>query len=100
MKIVERWEDLVHTHFVTDAVRLPSARVREIERAFVPVLRAHHIVVGIHFLHREHERGIQIVLECQPSKPELQKLEAELARIIAPIPIAPPTVRTVRVEEP
>ena len=40
MHIVERWKDLVHTHFVTDGVRLTPERTREIERAFGAVLRA------------------------------------------------------------
>jgi hypothetical protein len=99
MKIVDRWQDLVHTHFVTDAVRLPAERVREIERGFLPVLRAAGVVFGIHLAHAGHERGIRIVLECQPRAKELERLQSELARIIEPIPIRPPTVTSLRLEE-
>jgi hypothetical protein len=60
MQIIDRWQDLVHTHFVTDAVRLPSARVREIERGFLPVLRAAGVVFGIHFAHAPRDKGIRI----------------------------------------
>jgi hypothetical protein len=38
MRIVERWKDLVHTHFVTDGVRLTPDRTRAIEREFLSVL--------------------------------------------------------------
>ena len=93
MKILDRWQDLVHTHFVTDAVRLPSERVREIERGFLPVLRASGVVFGIHLAHARHDKGIRIVLECQPRGKELERLQAELARIIEPIPIRPPIAR-------
>jgi len=99
MKIVDRWEDLVHTHFVTDAVRLPTERVREIERSFLPVLRAAGVVFGTHFAHTGRDRGIRIVLECQPRGKDLAHLETELARIIEPIPIRPPTTVRLRTLE-
>ena len=98
MRIVERWKDLVHTHFTTDGVRLGAERTREIERAFSKVLRESGIVFPIHFARGSHERTIRIVLECQPGKAELERLERELARIIEPIPIRPSTVRAVRVD--
>jgi hypothetical protein len=97
MKILDRWQDLVHTHFVTDAVRLPTERVREIERNFLPVLRGSGVVFGIHLAHAPQDRGIRIVLECQPRGKDLEHLQAELARIIAPIPIRPPVVTSLRV---
>jgi len=92
MKIVDRWEDLVHTHFVTDGVRLPSERLREIERAFLPILRAAGIVFGIHFARAKDDPGVRIVLECQPAREGADRLQRELSRIIAPIPVRPPTV--------
>jgi hypothetical protein len=98
MKIIERWEDLVHTHFVTDAVRLPSERTRQIERAISPVLRTMGILFGIHFAHARRDRGIRIVLECQPKGKELEHVQRELARIIEPIPIRPPTVASIGIE--
>lgn len=58
MKIVDRWKDLVHTHFVTDALRLTAERTRAIERAFGEVLRSNGIVFGTHFAHARHEPGI------------------------------------------
>lgn len=96
MKIVDRWEDLVHTHFVTDAVRLPTARLREIERAFIPALRRNHIVVGIHFAHAAGDPGVRVVLECQPDSETTKRLEEELSTIVAPIPVKPPVVTQVR----
>jgi hypothetical protein len=96
MKIIDRWQDLVHTHFVTDAVRLPTERTREIKRGFAPALRASGIMFGIHFAHASHERGIRIVLECQPERSVLESLERELARVIERIPIRPPTTIGVR----
>jgi hypothetical protein len=98
MRIIERWKDLVHTHFTTDGVRLGAERTREIERAFSTVLRESGIVFPIHFARAAHERTIRIVLECQPGKAELERLERELGRIIEPIPIRPATVSAVRVE--
>lgn len=98
MKVIEHWRDLVHTHFVTDGLRLTTERVREIERGFVPVLRASGIVVGIHFAEPRRPGGIRIVLECQPRGAELERLERELGRIIAPIPVRPPTVTSIHDE--
>ena len=98
MRILERWKDLVHTHFVTDGVRLAPERTRDIEREFLPVLRASGIVFPIHFARASHEPTIRIVLECQPPQKELERLERELARILEPIPIRPPTVKVLRVE--
>lgn len=89
MRIVDRWESLVFTHFVTDGQRLPAHRVKEIEEAFVPALRARGIVVGMHFEHARDDPGIRIVLECRPARPDLDALSRELARILAPIPVRP-----------
>src|SRR5215475_12210012 len=49
MEIVQRRELWIHTHFVTDCVRLSQAQGRDIEAALLPVLRQQHIVYGIHF---------------------------------------------------
>jgi hypothetical protein len=48
MEIMQRRELWIHTHFVTDCVRLSQAQGREIEVALLPVLRQHHLVYGIH----------------------------------------------------
>jgi len=39
MEIVQRRELWIHTHFVTDCVRLSQAQGRDIEAALLPVLR-------------------------------------------------------------
>jgi hypothetical protein len=49
MEIMQRRELWIHTHFVTDCVRLSHAQGCEIEAALLPVLRQHHIVYSIHF---------------------------------------------------
>src|SRR4029453_9370527 len=49
MEIVQTRELWIHTHFVTDCVRLSQAQGRDIEAALLPVLRQQHIVYGIHF---------------------------------------------------
>ena len=100
VEIVERRTTWIHTHFVTDCVRLSYASGREIEAAILPVLRQHHIVYGIHFEESRHDPGIRIVLECIPLRSVLEQIEAALRRIIAPIPAKPTPVRTVTTEPP
>jgi len=98
MEIVRRRELWIHTHFVTDCVRLSQAQGREIEAALLPVLRQQHIVYGMHFEESRHDPGIRIVLECIPLRGVLDQIEAALRRIIAPIPAKPAPVQTVTVE--
>jgi hypothetical protein len=95
MRILTRWKDLVHTHFVTDGVRLTPERRRDIAREFSAVLRSAGIVFPIHFVRARHERTIRIVLECQPAQLELERLERDLGKILEPIPIRPPTVKRI-----
>ena len=68
MRVIEQRRTFVHTHFVTDGERLPSDRVREIERGVLPVLRALGIVFGIHLAPPTPPGGIEIVLECIPAE--------------------------------
>ena len=89
MDILERRETWLHTHCVTDCVRLSVAQGREIEAAILPVLRQHHIVYGIRFAESRHHPGIRIVLECIPRAAALENIEAALRRIVAPIPAKP-----------
>lgn len=98
MRIVGRWKDLVHTHFVTDGERLGAEHTRQIERAFGSVLRQRGIVFPIHFARSRHERTIRVVLECQPAQDALAHLEQELARIIEPIPARPARVKSIKLE--
>jgi len=93
MEILNRRATWIHTHFVTDCVRLPSAQGREIEAALLPVLRQHHIVYGIRFAESRHDSGIRIVLECVPLRHVLDQIEAVLRRIVAPIPARPTPTR-------
>ncbi|HEV8662694.1 MAG TPA: hypothetical protein VGT06_06105 [Candidatus Methylomirabilis sp.] len=39
MKILRRHRTWLHTHFVTDCIRLPTQRMDEIQRQMGPVLR-------------------------------------------------------------
>jgi hypothetical protein len=57
------------------------------------VLRQHHIVYDIHFAESRHDPGIRIVLECIPRGPVLERIEAALRRIVAPIPTKPTATR-------
>jgi hypothetical protein len=98
MDIVQRRESWIHTHFVTDCVRLSHTQAREIESALLPILRQHYIVYGIHFEESRHDPGIRIVLECIPLRSTLEQIEAALSRIIAPIPAKPVPVQTVKTE--
>ena len=100
MEILERRELWIHTHFVTDCVRLSHAQGRDIEAALLPVLRQQHIVYGIHFEESRHDPGIRIVLECIPLRSVLEQIETALRRIIAPIPAQPTPVQTVTTEPP
>jgi len=100
MEIVERRELWIHTHFVTDCIRLSQAQARDIEAALLPVLRQQHIVYGTHFEESLHDPGIRIVLECIPLRSVLEQIETVLRRIMAPIPAKPTPVQTVTVESP
>jgi hypothetical protein len=98
MEIMQRRELWIHTHFVTDCVRLSHTQSREIAAALLPVLRQYHIVYGIHFEESRHDPGIRIVLECIPLRGMMEQIEGALRRIIAPIPAKPMPVQTVTAE--
>lgn len=91
MTILRVHESWIHTHFVTDGQRLPSARVREIERGMTPTLRELGIVFGIHLERERSDPGIRVVLECRPTQRDMTMIRQRLAEIIAPIPRRPPT---------
>lgn len=98
MEIVQRRESWIHTHFVTDCIRLSHAQGREIETAMLALLRQHHIVYGIHFEESRYDPGIRIVLECIPFRHTLDQIEAALRHIVAPIPAKPTPLQTVKTE--
>lgn len=98
MKIVRRERLWIHTHFVTDCTYLPDHFARDIAREMDRLLEKERIVFGIHFDSYGSE-GLRIVLECMPLPDTMQRIEAGLAEIIAPVP-ARPRKTEVRVEAP
>ena len=63
-----------------------------------PLLDQVGIVFGMHFDDRG-DRGLRIVLECIPLPKTMQKIEAELAKIVETIP-SRPRKTDVRIEPP
>jgi hypothetical protein len=100
MKILDRHKTWIHTHFLTDCVRLAAHHVREIESRMASFLRMLGIVFGVHVESHKGEPGIRIVLECIPSPETLDLIQAELQRIVAPIPSRPRTVVAIRFARP
>jgi hypothetical protein len=95
VKILERHKTWIHTHFVTDGARLSAHHVRDVEARMRPFLRALGIVFGVRFEAHKGEAGVRIVLECIPLPETLDLIQAELQRIIDPIPARPRTVMAV-----
>ena len=99
MKILGREEVWIHTHFLTDCVRLSSQRMRDIEKELLPRLRQLGIVFGIHFTQLRDERTCRIVLECLPFAATLDRIQQHLQDVVREIPSRPPTTK-VTPEEP
>jgi hypothetical protein len=94
------WEGIwIHTHFLTDCVRLPSQRMRDIEKELLPLLRQLGIVFGIHFTQLRDERTCRIVLECLPFAATLDRIQQHLQDVVREIPSRPPTTKATS-EEP
>jgi len=89
MKILQREELWIHTHFITDCVYLPDHQAREIRAKIARVLDELGIVFGIHFDSRPGEKGLSVVLECIPLPESMRKIESALAETIRPIPSQP-----------
>jgi hypothetical protein len=89
MNILDRRHTWLHTHFLTDCVRLPPHRMREIETQVIPVLRKLGIVYDIHFDAHRDDPGVRIILECIPLPNTLELIHVELKRIVQPIPSKP-----------
>ena len=100
MRILSRHKGFVHTHFVTDCVRLPSHRMREILDQMHPLLRRLGIVFGIHFESHPGEEGVRIVLECIPLREVLEFIQGELQRVIERIPARPRPTQIVHLDQP
>ena len=99
MKILGREEVWIHTHFLTDCVRLSSQRMRDIEKELLPRLRQLGIVFGIHFTQLRDERICRIVLECLPFAATLERIQQHLQEVVRDIPARPPITK-VTPEEP
>ena len=100
MKILERHKSWIHTYFLTDCTRLPAHRVREVESRMGAFLRSLGIVFGIHFEEHKGEPGLRIVLECIPFPETLDLIQAELQRIVEPMPAKPRTVAAIQFARP
>jgi hypothetical protein len=98
MKILQRQEIWIHTHFVTDCTYLPDDRARETRRKTNRLLEKLGIVFGIHF-DEQYDGRLRIVLECVPLPQTMEKIESGLAEIIEPIPARPRKTK-VRIEPP
>ena len=99
MQILGREEVWIHTHFLTDCVRLSSRRMRDIEQELLPRLRQLGIVFGIHFTQLRDERTCRIVLECLPFAATLERIQQHLQEVVRDIPARPPITK-VTPEEP
>jgi len=99
MRILERRELWIHTHFLTDCVRLSEDRGQQIQEQIQPFLKKLGIVYGLHFEERPGEKGLRIVLECIPFRETLERIHLELQRIVKDIPAKPRPTRMIRFEK-
>jgi hypothetical protein len=90
MKILGREELWIHTHFLTDCVRLPEFRIREIVKEMTPFLRSLGIVYGLRVTQIQNERTCRIVLECIPFTETLERIQHKLQAVVRDIPARPP----------
>lgn len=93
MKILGREEGWIHTHFLTDCVRLSSQRMRDIKKEMLPMLRQLGIAYGLHFTQLRDERTCRIVLECIPFAATLDRIQQHLQDVVRGLPSRPPTTR-------
>lgn len=100
MDILNRRHTWLHTHFLTDCVRLPPHRMREIQGQIVPVLRNLGIVYDVHFDAHRDDPGVRIILECIPLPNTLELIQLELKRIVEPIPAKPRETHIVTFDRP
>ena len=93
MRILGREEGWIHTHFLTDCVRLSSQRMRDIKKEMLPTLRQLGIAYGLHFAQLRDERTCRIVLECIPLAATLDLIQQHLQHVVREIPSRPPTTK-------
>lgn len=96
MKILGRKECWIHTHFLTNCVRLSSARIREVIQNMKPQLLELGIVYGLHFTQVRDERTCRIVLECIPFPSTLDRIQQRLQEVVQDIPARPAVIKTVQ----
>ena len=89
MEILRREKSWIHTHFLTDCEYLPPPEERRLRREMDRVLQQNRIVFGIHFASFPEERGLRIVLECQPLPDTLERIEKALVELVKDIPNRP-----------
>jgi len=82
MKILERVEVWIHTHFVTDSKGIESKDRKKIKLEMETFLRSVGIVFGIHFKESDNFR---IVLECIPERRKMELIHQKLAELLEPI---------------
>ncbi len=88
-EILRTEKSWIHTHFLTNCEYLPPAEERRIRREMSRVLEDNRIVFGIHFTSFPEEKGLRIVLECQPLPETLERIEKALAAIVKDVPAKP-----------
>ena len=98
MKILDREEHWIHTHFLTDCMSLSESRMREVVKEMTPYLRELGIVFGMHFTQVRNERTCRIVLECIPFAKTLDRIQQQLQVVVRDIPARPAVIKTVRDE--
>jgi len=89
MKVLRREKSWLHTHFLTDCEYLPPAAERRLRREMDRVLRENRIVFGVHLAAFPEERGLRVVLECQPLPEALERIETALRQIVKDVPSRP-----------
>ncbi len=98
MKILGREELWIHTHFLTDCLRLSDARMKEVVKQMTPRLRELGIVYGLRFTQIREERTCRIVLECIPFAKTLDRIQQTLQDIVRDIPSRPAVIKSVQVD--
>lgn len=93
MKVLDREELWIHTHFLTNCTSLAAFRMREIEKEIVPFLHELGIVYGIHFSQARDERTYRVVLDCIPFAKTLDHIQRKLQEIVHDILARPPTTK-------
>jgi len=82
VKILERVEVWIHTHFVTDSKGMDLKDRERIKLEMEGFLRSLGIVFGIHFKEGDN---LRIVLECIPEPRKMELIHQKLMELLEPI---------------